>query len=310
MQPSLHIVATCTDRKALAPSVRLRDIRGRSIDQRFEAWERAIRTAHGERSSAAELYQGGYWAVVRGLTQVASAAGWTPQLWVSSAGYGVVRDSQRMVPYSATFASGHPDSVDAGSRDGLATAKWWAAVTSGKHRLGRTVASIASAEPRSTVLLLASPAYLAAMADDLIRASTLFKGRGGLFIVSSKVPAAYPSLAASWIRSTASLQGALGGGLVSLHARVARHLLRTMTPHAFLTENLATMSQDLEKHGASPRARQAGSPMTDEEVVAFIRAELKRASDARHTRLLRELRNSGRACEQARFRRLFNQVKP
>jgi hypothetical protein len=43
----------------------------------------------------------------------------------------------------------------------------------------------------------------------------------------------------------------------------------------------------------------------DDQVRAFIRNAIRKQQDLSHTRLLREFRASGRACEQKRFRDLF-----
>jgi hypothetical protein len=288
-------------------AVRLRDVRGRSIEDRFRRWRAALLEATAERVDAERLYQGGYWTVVRGLPAVAAAMGWRPQLWAVSAGYGVVKNSKRLVPYSATFARGHEDSV-AGVPGDEPAATWWRCATSGRHRLGTSVRAIAASDPSATIIVIASPAYVQAMRHDLAASMGEFSGKGSLFIVSSRLPATVAKLDRCWLPSRGALQAGLGGALVSLHARTARHLLATVSPHDFVKERLATMTTKLE--GVEHRQKRvSGSAMSDEEVVAFVRSRL--ASDPRlgHTRLLRELRESGRACEQGRFRRLFNQVK-
>jgi hypothetical protein len=60
--------------------------------------------------------------------------GWQAQLWAVSAGYGVVKSSKKLVPYSATFAHGHEDSVSTG-KDDEPQATWWRCATAGKKRL-------------------------------------------------------------------------------------------------------------------------------------------------------------------------------
>src|SRR5262245_17605691 len=117
----LHIVASCADRKRHPPAVRLRDVDGESVAQRFAAWRSAINKAAAPRSRADELYQGGYWSVVRELPDLASRMGWSAKLWIASAGYGVVRADKQLVSYSATFASGHEDSVTALNEEDAAT---------------------------------------------------------------------------------------------------------------------------------------------------------------------------------------------
>jgi hypothetical protein len=47
---------------------------------------------------------------------------------------------------------------------------------------------------------------------------------------------------------------------------------------------------------------------TDEEVKSFIRESLQQQPSLKHTKLLRDFRTAGRACEQSRFRSLFLQV--
>lgn len=311
MAPALHIVATCSDRKSQPAAVRLRDARGRSIAERFAEWRSAIRSTKAERTKAEELYQGGYWTIVRDLPSVATAMGWRPKLWISSAGYGVVSGDAELVPYSATFTPGHIDSVTRSNRDDVAMTDWWHCATASRGRLGRSISSIAEDDPRSTILVLGSPLYLSAMMRDLAASVDQVRGRGGVFIVSSKIPSAEPTLEDTWIPSRGELQQALGGALVSLHARAARQLLRLVKPSDFVKENVSTMTKKLEDQVTGEvKKRVAGTAMTDDDVLRFIRSKVGTDAKVSHTRLLRELRDSGQACEQGRFRRLFNQVKP
>lgn len=308
MARSLHIVASCSDRKSEPPAVRLRDVRARSIEQRFAKWRDALTSATVARVDAEHLYQGGYWTVVRGLPAVASARGWKAQLWAVSAGYGVVKGSKKLVPYSATFARGHEDSVSLEAGD-EAAANWWRCATSGSYKLGTSIRAIAASDPLATVLVIASPSYLRAMQDDLGASIGEFSGSGSLFIISSRIPATDAKLDRCWLPSRGALQAGLGGALVSLHARTARHLLATVRPQDFVQEKLSLMTKRLEGV-EEKKKRVSGSAMSDDEVLAFIRMRLDGDPVLSHTRLLRELRESGRACEQGRFRRLFNQVKP
>jgi hypothetical protein len=50
-------------------------------------------------------------------------------------------------------------------------------------------------------------------------------------------------------------------------------------------------------------------PMSDECLRSFILDALGDDPDARHTPLLRRLREQGMGCEQMRFRKLFNMIK-
>ncbi|MEX2156705.1 MAG: hypothetical protein WD773_07675 [Gemmatimonadales bacterium] len=58
-----------------------------------------------------------------------------------------------------------------------------------------------------------------------------------------------------------------------------------------------------------PAPKYDHTPMSDDEVRHYISGKLDQAPSSKHTSLLRQLRDSGRACEQSRFRRLFEEVK-
>jgi hypothetical protein len=50
-------------------------------------------------------------------------------------------------------------------------------------------------------------------------------------------------------------------------------------------------------------------PLTDEAVRQYIRVAMKKNPSVRHTPLLRQLRAAGNACEQSRFRSLFQEIQ-
>jgi hypothetical protein len=287
--------------------IRLREVAGDSVALRFSAWRDAIKGADAPLSRAEDLYQGGYWSVVRELPGLALRMGWNSKLWIASAGYGVVSSDKQLVSYSATFSSGHEDSVTTLTEEDAAK-KWWKYATATKGGLGVSLATLAKKEPEATILVIASPAYVEAMADDLAVAVRRIRNRGGVFVISSRAPSG-AALSLSWLPSTSALQRSLGGALVSLHARVARHLILTTPPRDFRKERLADMTKKLSEEARPVVKRAPGTQIPDDEVIAFIRRRIAADAKASHTRLLRELRESGQACEQGRFRRLFKQVK-
>lgn len=288
--------------------VRLRDIAGTTLAERYGAWRSAIHAARGPGVTAEELYQGGYWSVVRSLPDVARCNGWTPNLWVTSAGYGMVAATTRLISYSATFSRGHVDSVTTPRVGADESEGWWKLLSSGRTAMGKSVASLAIGEPHATIAVIASPAYVAAMRKDLECAIAALRGRGSLIIVSSSVPRDSSCLEDCFVPSTSKLQPGLGGALTSLHARAMRHLINTVAPKAFRKENVPNMREKLEHVAEQKTPKQVREAMTDADVIAFIRGRLGTEGKVSHTRLLRELRESGRACEQGRFRRIFMQV--
>src|SRR5262245_35571216 len=108
----LHIVVTCANRKRhdVPTELRLRDIRERTAEMRFGAWQDRLESSHAERYPAIELYAGEHWSVVRELTG-SSPLAQTAQLWIMSAGYGLIPANALIRPYAATFSAASADSV-------------------------------------------------------------------------------------------------------------------------------------------------------------------------------------------------------
>jgi hypothetical protein len=107
--------------------------------------------------------------------------------------------------------------------------------------------------------------------------------------------------------SDARLQSKVGGALASLNIRVTRHLIDNTAPGDWSQKKLrALLAAWLEDQ--PERVRYDREPMSDEDVRREIRRALKSDPGARPTPLLRELRDSGRACEHSRFVRLFHET--
>ncbi|MDI1450827.1 hypothetical protein [Polyangium sp. 6x1] len=314
MKRIVHIIASCTDRKRLPVPEKLamRNVRADS-GERFEQWWRALAQDRSPTLPAVELYVGDHWSVVRELPAVAKASGLQAHLWVASAGYGLVPAEASLHAYAATFSSGHADSVLVGGSDTRSTAAraWWKRLAEAPAPPGsgpRTLAALARSAPNAMLLVVASPRYLAALEDDLIEAQAHLRAPDDLLIVSGSPGPTSDALKPCWLPSTAALQAELGGALGSLHARVARRILQEAADHGLKTSEVRRRLAELERQQA-PAARPDREPMTDDQVVSFIQEQLAKDAGATHTRLLRSLRDGGRACEQSRFRRLFLQTR-
>ena len=231
--PMIHIIASCSSTKTL-PTPRARqfgDI-ARHASDRLELWRHRLEVGvAAERVVAKDLYAGQHWSVARGLPEEAAAAAWAPSLWIASAGLGLVNASDIVPAYSATFARRQQDSV---ATEPEAARAWWESLGHlGRARGGPgSVRALARQYPQATILVLASPPYIAALRDDLIAAGKELQRPDRLVILSSR-GASTSSLAESVVELSGSLRLVLGGGLVSLHARAARHALRLVRPPDF-----------------------------------------------------------------------------
>jgi hypothetical protein len=95
----------------------------------------------------------------------------------------------------------------------------------------------------------------------------------------------------------------LGGTRQALNVRVLAHLLHEH--QGPLTRDVAadTLNRLLDQQ--PPIVRHDRQRWSDAEVANFIRGQLRKEPSLSHTRLLRQFRDDGNACEQSRFASLF-----
>jgi hypothetical protein len=302
----VHLVVTCANRKSRpVPSpLRLRHVRGPSPATRATAWLDQLEGSREPTLPARDLYAGEHWQVVRGLEQTAAAAGLDVNLWVCSAGYGLVPAGAFLRPYAATFTTGHLDSVCDNLRDG---SSWWTAIAAWpgpESNAPRTLQDLARREPNAYFLLALSSVYLTACAEDVRTAAAELASSEHLTIISAGTEARGP-LGRHLVPASARLQSALGGTRQSLNVRILTHLVRhpsavTYTAASRVLEGLLEV--------APPLATYQRTPRTDTQVATFIRRRLATKPDASASRLLREFRDLGFACEQHRFGALYRAV--
>jgi hypothetical protein len=297
----IHVVVTCSHRKTrpIPASLRLRSVTAVRAATRARNWTARLASDPTIAVPASSLYAGAHWDIARRLPSHATAS-MPVAVWVCSAGYGLIPADAPIRPYSATFAAAQPDSVPGGRP---AAVDWWAALSgwTGPTPAPRSLTALAAQDPASRLLLVLSAPYLAACRADVLDAAGALADASRLSVVSAgtKTDA---ELTEFLLPTDARLEHALGGTRQSLNVRVAEHLLASGNyEHAAMRDRLTRLLAD-----QPPPRRFARRGMTDEEVRVFIRGRLEQDADVTHTRLLRELRNSDRACEQHRFADLFH----
>jgi hypothetical protein len=317
--PSAHnvrIIASCTQGKnrPVPLGLRLGTISQGSLAQRLVAWrERLGRQCGVDSVSAVKLYRGQHWAVVRELTGVARAVGYQADLWIASAGYGLIPAEAAIYPYSATFAASGEDSVARPSDGDRYTAlrTWWKGLQtlpSPAAGAPRSLLALAGTLPTAILLVIGSPAYIAAMADDLAEARDQLVDAQRLIVISSRGGVLPRWLAPHVVPSVATLSSVLGGSRGSLHARTARRILEEAAVVTLRADVLVPRYEQFLK-GLERETTPVRLKLSDERVRNFIRKALSVNRGLTCTAALRKLRMIGWACEQRRFAGIYAEVK-
>ena len=288
----LTIVTTCTERKSLTvePRLQVRSLPAGSMASRADHWRTRLAEAV-DRRPLTQLYQGEAWTQARILCQSATGAGYEPLLMVASAGVGLRPAEWQGPAYGATLTSGHEDSV---ARSRAEARQWWSCLAPDAAKELRSAAGMGA------VLLVLSDPYASALDEDL---RTLSQHGGDIMLVGGHRDVE----GLSRVPTDARLRSALGGTLSSVNLRIAESWLRRISDGPLYTD---ARQRDWDLWAAQmrrddPRGR---TTLTDSQVRNFV-LEVRQRDDALScTRALRQLRDSGYACEQKRFSILFKSV--
>ena len=184
------LIVSCTQLKRyeVLPNLRLGHFQNLSLKKKFRAWVKALAKCESERHPARDTYAGDHWAVVRSIEERVSDV----EIYVCSAGYGLISLNEEIVPYSATFSLGRSDSVSnntAISQPSATRRSWWSYLTSKdivlNPRRCRSIAELASRSPNAYLIVAASRNYLDAIYEDLFLAAKRLGDSNRLLIVSA-----------------------------------------------------------------------------------------------------------------------------
>jgi hypothetical protein len=308
--PPIRVVVTCSERKTrpVPQSLHVRTLMGGQNEERCGVWTTRLDDATVLPLPAYDLYCGDHWSVAKSLVAGAQRR---VELWVASAGYGLVPASAPLKPYAATFTRRHPDSVVpvTGIREPSQVAQWWSALsrwTGPSPGSSRSITQLAASAPGASLVVVASAAYLAAMSDDLIAARAELTNQDTMAVVCVGAP----STAAVWnmiIPADARLQFVLGGARQSLNVRLARYILEKQRGRVHFSTACDTVDEMM--RALPPPAQFNRATQSDHDVLRFIRRERLQTPNVSCSKLLRTFRDQGFACEQHRFGGLFNAVQ-
>jgi len=302
-------------------SCHLRSLRGENYTTAVTQWLTALSRTEIPKFPGKELYKGQHWKLTTQALDAARTGGLESNLWVMSAGYGLISADHCLAPYSSTFSAGK-DGIQNLSwpQDWNASDKaraWWNALN--KHR--DEIIPEFFGEPRSLVelfdkegsddallIVIVSKEYFPAIEVELKELSAKTNNvlvLGAAVYGEAKSPQIqhiFASLSEKFKRVSSEMNVAN----VSLNAATALWLIKN---HLTTLQEGVDSIHDLFRHYdrvTDPIKRPTPVKMTDEEVLSFIHSKF--SSTASATQLLRMLRDVERkSCEQKRFGRLFKQ---
>jgi hypothetical protein len=296
--PRIALVVACSYRKRTPPPVELRlsSLQGLP-DERAVEWSRRISETEAARHRAHDLYAGDHWRAACEAYRLARQYSSRAELWVVSAGYGLILSDTLIKSYGATFASGATDSVWRGLAEGdrrECLRNWWQKLD---HQCA--FADLFHEHEDCALVIAAGAAYIDAFEPELEEALECDSTGDRVSLISGGSRRSDASLPAN-----GALSAAVGGTDTARNARLLAVLAREATEHRFSRARMEEIVMRMALVAPS-RPRRAGRSAPDEEIARRVHTLRRRVHGISRTRALRELRKMGIACEQARFARIW-----
>lgn len=261
----------------------------------------------GEPRPVRDVYAGEHWVEFLRVVDC-PPPGAEVRGWVASAGWGLIPLEAEIAGYSATFSGGAPDSIGG---LGVSNGDWWESLAEwggpcpGSSRSVERL--VRGSQPGDLVVVAASPPYLGAMVSDLAAACQAAKAGAGadILVMGAGVPQdlkeTFPGHVSTF---NSGLQRLVGGSLIGLNIRVLGEALKKAGPSR--TRMQAWVQKSGAKYPAGPGPLRVRAD--DLHVARFISDRLDEDPAAKASPLLREWRGRGMACEQGRFRDIYDGV--
>jgi hypothetical protein len=295
----LIVVTTCTARKTVEPCKALycRDLRRLPCDGLAAEWAGRLDNAV-PRVAAAQLYSGRAFSLSKKV-----AASRRADLFVISAGMGLIPEDARIPPYSLTIAPGGPDCIlkRAPRRLPFSESQWWESIRK-TIPLSRSFRELLAKRPAALVVVALTSPYLRMVQDELqqLDEQTLRRVR----IVGPRrratLPASLQPLVMPYDVRLDDPAVGLGGTVFDFPARALAHFSALTRTDRGLPSPGNHARRVLES--LAPLTAPIHPPGTRLSNAALVKAVSSlRNQGLSRTAALRSLRDGGLACEAHRF---------
>lgn len=300
----IHIT-TCTNRKKIPVSDGLlcRNLPYGIMTDVADEWVRGVKNA-SQKHFAYNLYCGRGFAESLSAARIAST-----DLWVISAGLGLINVNDEIPSYGLTISPGVDDSISGRIQSDFQPSAWWKHIN---RIFGRSLTRMieSESEPSAYVISLTQP-YAPLVMEDLLGLRPEYLDRVRIVGLMSKVDLP-EKLHKIWMPYDARINdpSCCPGTMSDFAQRAAHHFVKNIWcqfgyQSAETDAKEITNIMDKLKVPIVPKRLQ----LNDQEVCDVIKNNWGKAQGY-SSRMLRILRDDLLiACEQKRFSVLFNQVK-
>jgi len=299
----INIISSCTNSKKYIPSDTFKIANFKAnmqLEDVIGIWNKNTEKKISKLYKATELYKGGAWKATLD-TNTMLATKFNTSLYVASAGFGLIHAEAKICSYDSTFASSTLNSVNkfivnSGQN---ANVQWWNMINKFK---------LSSFQKGSYFFIVLPHEYLLATQDTIKLLIEKFDMNIFIFIANKHpVPSFMKNNIVRFDSRFNSFQtGVLSNMLQRAVLWLSTEIIKKEIPlcHQELQEHIEIKMKNFEAFNMPIRLK-----LTKEEIRIKIKNMILEDKILSATKSLKNFRNSGYACEQKRFGKIFKEVK-
>lgn len=299
----INIISSCTNSKKQTPS-RLLQIenfnKNMDLENIIKIWNNNILNKDETTYKVSELYKGGTWkASLDTKTQLLTK--YKTELYIASAGYGLIHSEDKILPYNSTFASSTTNSISKfqNNSEVKANIKWWNSVNK---------FSLTSFSNESYFFIVLPHNYLIASQDTVEGLINIFGKQVFIFIANKY---SLPNFMENNIIKFDSRFNNFQPGVVSNMLQRAVLWLSNEIVKKDIPLSHTAIQNHIEKEMLKHEIfiMPTRIKLSEEEIYKNIKSMIQAENIQSASKGLKVFRTMGYACEQKRFGKIFKEIK-
>jgi len=299
----INIISSCTNSKKQTSNESLRiETFNKSMDLEdiIKIWNNNIQKQGEITYKVSELYKGGSWKASLD-TKVKLLKKYKTELYIASAGYGLIHSEGKILPYDSTFASSSSNSVSKFQNHSKvkSNTRWWNSI----NRF-----SLASFSDESYFFIILPHNYLMAAQDTIKSLINIFGNR--VFIFTANKHSLPEFMKNNIIKFDSRFNNFQSGVISNMLQRAVLWLSNEITIkdiplfHAALQNHIEKEMLKYESFVMPIRTK-----LSEEELYKNIKLMVEKENIQSASKGLKTFREMGYACEQKRFGKIFKEIK-
>lgn len=299
----INIISSCTNSKKQTPSEAFK-IANFKTDMQLEdvinIWNENIEKETIQVYEATKLYKGAAWKATLDTTTML-ATKFNTRLYVASAGYGLIHAETKICSYDSTFASSTANSITKFivNADKNANVQWWNMINKFK---------LSSFQKGSYFFIVLPHEYLSAAQDTIKLLVEKFDKKVFIFIANKHpIPLFMKKNIIKFDSRFNNFQtGVLSNMLQRAVLWLSSEIIKKEIPlvHQELQKHIDAKMNNFEAFNMPVRSK-----LSEDEIRNKIEKMILKDKNLSASKGLKNFRNSGYACEQKRFGKIFKEVK-